>query len=95
MNAAEAGLRKGTVVTYGLVVLSAAGAVCAAALAYSDTAGLYSDSTQSAPTTNGVFEDTWTTRPTTQPTTANQAPPGFNGTPLAPGYSAQTRSHGS
>lgn len=92
MNAPGAGFRKRTVATYGLMVLSAAGAVGASALAYSDTADVPSDSTQSAPPTDGVFENTQST----QPTTTTQAPPGFNGAPpLAPGSSGHTRSHGS
>jgi len=91
MNSPASGFRKGTTVTWGLVALSAAGAVGASALAYSATAKSPSDSTESAPTTNGVFENTWSTPPTTTTT----APPGFNGAPLGPAYGSHTRSRGS
>lgn len=90
MNSPDAGFRKRTTVTWGLIVASTAGAVGASALAYSDTAKSFSDDstyTDSAPATGGFFENTWTT-----PTTTT-ALPGFNGAPLSP--RVHTRSYGS
>lgn len=73
-----------TAVTWGVIAVSAAGAVGAAALAYSEAAGPDATST-AAPGGN-----TWTTAPTT-----TSQIPGLNGAPPAQNRGAFTRSRGS
>lgn len=91
MNSQDAGFHKRTFVTWGVVALSAAGAVGASVLAYNDTAQDYSTTTDSAPPIGGISDNTWTTTSTTTPRGPNQ-----NGTHLASGSGGtHTRSRGS
>jgi hypothetical protein len=85
MTSPKAAEGKRAAVTWGLIALSASGAVGATALAYSDAADSGLTST-SAPADN-----TWTTAPAT----TTLMPPGFNGAPLAPGRGVFTRPRGS
>jgi hypothetical protein len=85
MTSPKAGPGKRAAVTWGLIALSAAGAVGATALAYSDAAD--SDSTSTA----APADNTWTTAPAT----TTLLPPGFNGAPLAPNRGVFTRSRDS
>ena len=84
MTSTKAGPRRRTAVTWGLIALSAAGAVGATAVAYSEATG--ADSTMTA-SSGG---NTWTTAPTT-----TTQIPGINGAPPAPNRGVFTRSRGS
>ena len=91
MDSPDAGFRKVTAVSWGLVALSAAGAVGASALAYTDTVKSPSTDNANPPRGYDVIEGTGPTTPTTTTT----LPPGFNGSPLGPGSGMHTRSRGS
>ena len=85
MTSPKAVAGKRAAVTWGLIALSATGAVGATALTYSEAADSGSAST-AAPVDNS-----WTTAPAS----TTLMPPGFNGAPLAPNRGVFTRSRGS
>lgn len=89
MSASEPASTRRTALTWGLIAVSATGAVGAAALA-SNEARTYTGSYDAAPLIAPVIEGTMMQNPTT-----TTSVPGLNGAPLRSGYGSHTKSRGS